>query len=335
MRAGSARVLIAASMLLVASCTSPSETSGQPASTTLSTEQGPGSNGSGTVSTISKTFQPVALAFWNADHGLVTGLMTCRGCERRSVGMVLTTRDGGKTWRVVFRGGTSAGDVTTLGPGEALARVGRRLLRASAGGRVWHALGRSKIGDPSFVDPLRGWAVRPSSLSGRLVATTDGGRTWRIQHEPCGPLAHFWGPDGWERTSVDYVTDVWFVTPERGWVLCGGDGAAGSAPVAVFETTDGGRTWAKREAAWDAEPGGLQFLPDGRGWRWPFDFGYVARSPDGGATWHRGGTFANGGPENSIWFVNADTGFALGKGDLWRSEDGGRTWRIVGSVSPT
>lgn len=260
--------------------------------------------------------------------------MRCRDCEPHRVGMVLATSDGGETWHVVFRGGIRAGDVTTPKAGEALVRMGQRLLHASDWGRVWRSIGRSGVRDPSFLDELTGWAVRPDSLSGRLVSTTNGGRTWRLRPDPCGPLAHFWGPGGWQRTSVDYVKDVWFATPMHGWVLCGGDGAAGSAPVAVFETTDGGSAWSKREAVWDSQPGGLQFLPDGHGWRWSFDFGEVSRSPDGGGTWHRGGMFENGGPENSIWFVDAETGFALGQGNFWRTDDGGRTWRIVSRVMP-
>jgi photosystem II stability/assembly factor-like uncharacterized protein len=280
------------------------------------------------------SFQAVALAFWNVEDGVATGEMTCRGCPRRRVGVVLATHDGGTTWHVVFRGGKSAGDVTTLGPDEALARLGRRLVRATDGGSAWDPIGQSEVRALSFIDDLTGWAVR-GSLPGRLVTTTDGGRTWRPQADPCGPVSHFWGPGGWQRPSVNYVRDVWFATPTHGWVLCGGDGAAGSAPVAVFETTDGGGTWTKREAVWDAQPGGLQFLPDGRGWRWSFDFGEVSRTPDGGSTWHRGGTFENGGPENSIWFVDADTGFALGQGNLWRSDDGGRSWSVVAPIEPT
>jgi photosystem II stability/assembly factor-like uncharacterized protein len=76
-------------------------------------------------------------------------------------------------------------------------------------------------------------------------------------------------------------------------------------------------------------------LPDGRGWRWSFDFGEVSRTPDSGSTWHRGGTFESGGPENSIWFVDVDTGFVLGQGSLWRSHDSGRTWQAVGPVTPS
>jgi hypothetical protein len=158
----------------------------------------------------------------------VTGQAMCRECGRHRIGMVLATRDGGKTWHVVFRGGRSVGDLTTLGPGEALARVGRRLVRVVASGRAWRWIGRTGVRDVSFVDALTGWAIR-GSLPGTLLATTDGGRTWRPQSDPCWPIPHFWGPGGWQRASVDYVKDVWFATPVHGWVLCGGDGAAGSA----------------------------------------------------------------------------------------------------------
>jgi photosystem II stability/assembly factor-like uncharacterized protein len=103
----------------------------------------------------------------------------------------------------------------------------------------------------------------------------------------------------------------------------------------VFETTDGGSTWTKREASWDAEPGGLQFLRDGRGWRWSYDFSEVLLSPDGGDTWRRGGSFGVGnGIQNSICFVSASVGFALGDGELFGTYDGGRTWRRIAKIVP-
>jgi photosystem II stability/assembly factor-like uncharacterized protein len=135
-------------------------------------------------------------------------------------------------------------------------------------------------------------------------------------------------------TSFGYIVDVWFASVDRGWVLCGGDGAGGSAPVAVFRTVDGGSTWIREEASWDVEPGGLQFLRDGTGWRWSYDIGELLRSVDGGDTWRRGGSFDGNGMRNSICFVSADVGFALGDGELFGTDDGGRTWRRIAKIAP-
>ena len=245
--------------------------------------------------------------------------------------MIAATRDGGDSWRVVFQGGRIAIDIATLVPGIAWVRIGRnRFLRTIDGGRNWTSLGRAAVRDMSFVSVRDGWAApAKSEISERLLRTTDGGRTWRATPEPCGPITHFYGPTGWGRTTVDYLRDVWFVSEERGWVLCSGDGAAGSAPVAVFETHDGGVTWTKLEAEWEGQPGGLQFLPDGRGWRWPFDTGSVVRSPDGGTTWHRADAFGSGGFEISVWFASAEIGYAVGDGIVYQSKDGGRMWTPV------
>jgi photosystem II stability/assembly factor-like uncharacterized protein len=112
-------------------------------------------------------------------------------------------------------------------------------------------------------------------------------------------------------------------------MLCSGDGAAGSAPVAVYETADGGATWINQEATWDVEPGGLQFLSDGRGWRWEYGPALVLLSEDGGVTWHNGGSFGNEGSPNSIWFASGNVGYAIGGRSLYRSIDGGQSWMIT------
>jgi photosystem II stability/assembly factor-like uncharacterized protein len=332
--ARSARARLAAVSLLLVCCSAPSR--GEPprpsSVATPSGTQAPEASLAAAASHAGMIFQVQDIAFWDADHGLVTGRTICRSCTRHRTGVVMVTRDGGATWRVVVSLGGIATDVVPTATGSALVRVGDHLLLLSRGGKIWTSLGRSRVHDLSFVDPLTGWGVRGSSLPGRLVETTDGGRSWRSMQQPCHTLANFSGPNGHRRTPVRCLTDIWLASADRGWALCGGDGAMGSAPVAVFATTDGGDTWQRREASWDAEPGGLQFLPNGHGWRWSFDFGDVMRSTDGGVTWRRGGSLGNNTEGSRVWFVSVHVGYALGEGDLWRTGDGGRTWRRVGPI---
>jgi photosystem II stability/assembly factor-like uncharacterized protein len=274
-------------------------------------------------------FQAHGVSFWNECHGLVVGTVRCRHCTHHDTGIVYATKDGGSSWTVALRRGHIATDVTTTGRGIALLNVDNRLLRTTDKGRHWTTLGHSRIGNFSFVNPRIGWGIRPSTLDGKLVSTTDRGHTWASMKDPCGALRHFDGPTGFRRSSAKYLTDVSFPSRLDGWVLCHGDGAAGSAPVAVYETGDGGVTWTKKVAEWDAEPGGLQFLHDGRGWRWPFGGGYVERSPNGGATWHQGGSFGPVASRGSVWFVSPEIGYAVSDRQLYRSTDGGKTWSVV------
>jgi photosystem II stability/assembly factor-like uncharacterized protein len=332
--ARSARAWLAAASLLLVSCSAPSRGEPRPSSVaTPSGTQAPEASLAAAPTDDGIVFQAQDIAFWNADHGVVTGRTICRSCPRHRTGVVMVTRDGGATWRVVVSRGGIATDVVTTGPASALVRVGDHLLLLSRHGREWTSLGPSRVHDLTFVDPWHGWGVRDAGYPGHLVATTDGGRSWRLVEQPCRTLANFSGPTAHRRsTPVNYLSDVWFASVDVGWALCAGDGAMDSAPVAVFATTDGGATWQRREASWDAEPGGLQFLPDGRGWRWPYDIGSVMRSADGGATWRRGGSLGNNAEGSRVWFVSAHVGYALGEGDLWRSRDGGRTWRRIGPI---
>ncbi|MDT7780529.1 MAG: hypothetical protein QOC99_3041 [Acidobacteriota bacterium] len=91
----------------------------------------------------------------------------------------------------------------------------------------------------SFADTRRGWAV---GAGGAVLATTDGGRTWRAQQSG---------------TESD-LFDVKFFDEREGWAV-GGDGTA-------IHTADGGATWS-------AEPTGtphtlecLFFKGRTRGW---------------------------------------------------------------------
>jgi photosystem II stability/assembly factor-like uncharacterized protein len=125
---------------------------------------------------------------------------------------VLKTSDGGATWHAgtVFLPATGAegqqSEPKVLSPGEGAGQDGsaRRVSRRL--NAVW------------FVSPERGWAV---GSGGVIIATADGGRTWRPQESGVG----------------DDLFDVKFFDAREGWAV--GSGGA------LLHTTDGGRTWAE------------------------------------------------------------------------------------------
>lgn len=95
-----------------------------------------------------------------------------------------------------------------------------------------------------FVDSLRGWATNSCEDFAEdtelcdLLATTDGGKTWRVQHREFGGLG-----------------TLHFFDAQTGLVINGAE--------SILRTTDGGVTWSGVGLRTDAEIAGVQFVtPD-------------------------------------------------------------------------
>jgi photosystem II stability/assembly factor-like uncharacterized protein len=123
---------------------------------------------------------------------------------------LLKTSDGGATWR--------AGTVFLTADGES-AQYAKGFARDPAGqsDSETRQVGGRRLNAVWFATPQRGWAV---GGEGVIVATTDGGFTWRPQTSGVG----------------EDLYDVKFFNESEGWAV--GRGGA------MLHTTDGGRTWA-------------------------------------------------------------------------------------------
>ncbi len=233
-----------------------------------------------------------------------------------SSGGIWKSTDGGTTWNPIFddQPAQSIGalaiapsdpNVVWAGTGEAFIRsnvsIGNGVYKSTDAGKTWQHMGLEKAG-----------------RIGRIAIAADDPDTVFV-----AVLGHCYGPQ-----------------KERG----------------VFRTRDGGRTWEHVlfldentgcfEIAMD--PGNPRILFAGT---WPlviYTYGRVSggpnggiwRSKDGGDTWER--LIGNGLPEPPIGKVglaiapsNPDVVYALmetghpNRGVLWRSENGGDTWRLV------
>jgi len=162
----------------------------------------------------------------------------------------------------------------------------------------------------AFADAEHGWAV---GHWGAILATADGGETWRIQR-------------------IDTAEDrplfaVHFFDPQRGvavglWSL-------------VLTTDDGGRTWVQQTLA--PPPGStradanlLSLFADARGTLWATgERGLVLRSTDQGRTW----VYRSTGYAGSLWagIALADDTLVVGgqRGSVYRSADAGQHWTRV------
>jgi photosystem II stability/assembly factor-like uncharacterized protein len=115
------------------------------------------------------------------------------------------------------------------------------------------------------------------------------------------------------------LNDVFFVTPEVGWVA----GDAGT----ILHTRDGGATWTAQlggdPSAKDPPIQWIHFIDDRHGWARQH-YGILLRTTDG-ETWERVGSGVVGG----LAFISPTTGFQSYDGKIYRTRDAGRTWQEV------
>ncbi len=256
---------------------------------------------------------------------------------------VLRTTDGGATWREVGRApqqvqaisfvDSSLGYMLTATPtGQAVA-----LLRTTDAGRRWRAV--QELPMPSgalagpyqylrFFDSRRGVVQTEAYPDVVLEATSDGGGTWtRIYDQPAAPGT---------------VQQFAFTSTRDGYMLTTVPAASASEPSAVTlaATTDGGGHF-RTVHAWrgGGQGAGLYFLSPGQGWvAMQIDpYGQnaatkVLSTRDGGRTWVASTTpmaLESFYESLALQFPTTRDGWLMGLGSLYRSRDGGRTWRPI------
>jgi photosystem II stability/assembly factor-like uncharacterized protein len=170
---------------------------------------------------------------------------------------ILATDDGGQTWP--WRGpegepppriASRAIYFTDRDHGHLAGRNGK-LMRTVDGGRHWQpadttpaASGGPHLFGLHFADARHGWAV---GEHGAIWHTVDGGARWTAQDSGVN----------------DFLLDVHFITPERGWVV-GHDRELGRG--VVMGSDDGGATWVVELEVPGEELYALDALPSGEAW---------------------------------------------------------------------
>lgn len=180
-----------------------------------------------------------------------------------------------------------------------------------------------------MVDVSVGWALTTDE---RVLRTADGGQRWS-DVSPDDPA--------WRAVTFDEV--AWDVLDAaNAWLLVP---AAGGASGILLRTQDGGRSWL-RELAPSAS-GFLSFADPAHGWLLHMNPGAAGgeaavlwATADGGAHWAeaaitagKSGGLPAQGDKRGITLRDASAGWlacfapAPGRACLYRSQDGGRTWR--------
>ncbi|HWT03716.1 MAG TPA: YCF48-related protein [Pyrinomonadaceae bacterium] len=258
-----------------------------------------------------------------------------RGWAAGGNGVLLSTEDGGATWRAkarptedalldVYFTDESSGWLVCERSIYDLKELDEKrtyLLRTTDGGASWDrvdVLDRdedTRLLRALFTRGGRGWAF---GEAGALYATRDGGLTWARQRVPTRHL----------------LLGGLFLDGEQGWLV-----GAGST---LLQTSDGGQTWnagvllglvpttgggaAARRVRFTA----TSFVDRSRGWAVGAE-GRVFATRDGGRTWtpQESNTTAD---LLDVKFLDRLEGWAAGaSGTLLRTTDGGARWTVVPS----
>lgn len=189
-----------------------------------------------------------------------------------------------------------------------------RLLKTSDGGDTWSSLQTGTSGYWQSVLMIDANNILIGGYQG-INKTTNGGNSWTYYN-----VYDELGLD-----EITYIYDMKFTGPTVGY----GVGRGGL----IIKTTDGGASWVKQNWKNDPVPitdvdlRALFFLDSNIGWA-VGENGVILKTTNGGSSWTKLPSF-NTIALNSVWFINADTGFVTGRGSyrhVLMTTDGGNSW---------
>lgn len=184
-------------------------------------------------------------------------------------------------------------------------------------------IGYRGLGAVFFLDTLNGWIggkerVDLASWDHYLSFTTDGGLNWTKQFVD---------------SSLESIWDVFFVDKNVGWLT----GTSHDNKGMIVNTTDGGKTW--NTVLSDSSlrsPRKILFPTPSVGYFFTYNdpVSLVGKTIDGGKNWSiKDGRLDWWGLFEDAFFINADTGFAVGEagssGFVNRTVDGGASWETL------
>lgn len=236
-------------------------------------------------------------------------------------------------------GTTTTKTSTVQAAGSISAVAGGRLMLSSASG--WKDVTPAHFGsDPmggQFLTPTLGWAV-DVQVSGKTTkdfiaySTSDGGATWKSVTVP-------WQDEG--QATAAYLQ---FVDAQHGFISVALHPQTSRRPGFLYTTSDGGKTWAKRELPFG---GPVAFSSPSTGiivgGGIDSSHNLISITRDGGATWHDEPIIAPVGFELVDRYISIPA-FAGQQGILavnygteaafYSSDDGGVTWLASTSTYP-
>jgi photosystem II stability/assembly factor-like uncharacterized protein len=285
-------------------------------------------------------------------------------------GDLLKTDDGGRNWETIPGQGVGRFDKITFineRNGWATSKDGQVLYTAD-GGNTWVSIARlgdgkyeHELGYIKFIDEKHGWIVNPRSI----WRTEDGGASWQQYSSPydypkkvfsCSFInpnigwlsgvggAFYRTQDGgksWQESTVVSderdLSEPSFVDHQVGWIVARpNDG--------IYRTEDGGKTWTLlRDPGKLAEFYSVQFTSRREGWAAGLartneepekQKVVVLHTTDGGNSWERVRVAENELFFHTVYFTDSTYGWLLARDNVYRTDDGGKSWRIVLELPP-
>jgi photosystem II stability/assembly factor-like uncharacterized protein len=182
------------------------------------------------------------------------------------------------------------------------------VLKTTNGGDNWTTINvpgyHSMI---TFVNENYGWVC---GQNGKIQKTTDGGQTWETQNS--GTFFH--------------LNDIKFYDQNTGF-------ATGFGKT-LIRTTDGGNSWINVITPGAYPTMHALYIKNANEVYATADFSYIYKSNDGGQTWDSL-TVGMENPFFFLYFLNADTGWALGCcGMYFKTTDAGASWTPERYLTP-
>jgi photosystem II stability/assembly factor-like uncharacterized protein len=221
----------------------------------------------------------LSVSFVDALHGWAVGTKPQSGHEAP---IILATSDSGAIWKA--QDASSAGTRGQLNSvhfidaargwavGEATDSNGHAaggvILATSNGGATWEAQEAGSASATGELDSIASagsshlWAVGQAdsndTISAVIVATRDGGATWKAQ-------------DASDAGTRGGLISVAFADAERGWAVGAGhwDESTNTIRPVILATSDGGETWKEQDASAGGSAGWVNavcFFDAARGW---------------------------------------------------------------------
>jgi len=238
------------------------------------------------------------------------------------------TKDGGVSWSAskTVSGNPQSSAVSCATTSRCWAVTGNYIMSTTDGGMTWatdHVLATSRAGflSPAISCPTTASCIvvglqnGPSALTGRILITSDGGRTWAARRAPTGDV---------------YLDALSCASRFDCWAAGSRSSPDSSSPAAILATLNGGTTWtldkvppASGALSGISCPTSRECVAVGTSDRGTAE---VLRTIDAGSSWAAASGQPGAGPLNAVSCPIPGYCVAVGSDAAIYSDDGGRHW---------